>query len=173
MTNDPVHLSSEPPQLRSAARCGAKTRLGKPCHAPAVAGRARCRMHGGAHGSGGPKAAATETTSMVVTQLSVASFHHRQRSLGGGPATAFTSVVMRLRRSWHHSGLPWLLDRAQQRRRLPRDIPHAFAAGQAVRRHLGDAADQIDITARRMAYWRIAGRKAGCWRRPDAPSLGA
>jgi hypothetical protein len=55
MTNDPMHLSSEPPQLRSAARCGAKTRSGKPCQAPAVAGRARCRMHGGAKGSGGPK----------------------------------------------------------------------------------------------------------------------
>jgi hypothetical protein len=55
MTNDPMHLSSEPPQLRSAARCGAKTRSGKPCQAPAVAGRARCRMHGGAKGSGGPR----------------------------------------------------------------------------------------------------------------------
>jgi hypothetical protein len=55
MTNDPMHLSSEPPLLRSAARCGAKTRSGRPCQAPAVAGRARCRMHGGAHGSGGPK----------------------------------------------------------------------------------------------------------------------
>jgi hypothetical protein len=55
MTNDPMHLSSEPPQLRSAARSGAKTRSGKPCQAPAVAGRARCRMHGGAKGSGGPK----------------------------------------------------------------------------------------------------------------------
>jgi hypothetical protein len=55
MTNDPMHLSSEPPQLRSAARCGAKTRSGRACQSPAVAGRARCRMHGGAKGSGGPK----------------------------------------------------------------------------------------------------------------------
>jgi hypothetical protein len=55
MTNDPTHLASEPPQLRSAARCGAKTRSGKPCQAPVVAGRTRCRMHGGAKGSGGPR----------------------------------------------------------------------------------------------------------------------
>src|SRR5215217_5431126 len=29
-----VHLGSEPLQLRSAARCGAKTRSGRPCQAP-------------------------------------------------------------------------------------------------------------------------------------------
>jgi len=29
-------------------RCGAKTRQGQPCKAPAVRGRKRCRMHGGA-----------------------------------------------------------------------------------------------------------------------------
>jgi hypothetical protein len=33
-------------------RCGAKTRSGSPCRSPAVLGRRRCRMHGGAHGSG-------------------------------------------------------------------------------------------------------------------------
>jgi glucans biosynthesis protein len=40
--------------MRASRRCGAKTRSGKPCQAPAVAGKARCRMHGGAHGSGAP-----------------------------------------------------------------------------------------------------------------------
>lgn len=35
-------------------RCGAKTRQAAPCKAPAVAGHRRCRMHGGADGSGGP-----------------------------------------------------------------------------------------------------------------------
>ena len=40
--------------MRSAARCGAKTRRGTPCEAPAVQGRQRCRMHGGAAGSGAP-----------------------------------------------------------------------------------------------------------------------
>lgn len=36
-------------------RCGAKTRCGRPCRAPAVGGRKRCRMHGGASGSGAPR----------------------------------------------------------------------------------------------------------------------
>lgn len=40
--------------MRAARRCGAKTRKGAPCEAPAVAGKARCRMHGGAKGSGAP-----------------------------------------------------------------------------------------------------------------------
>ena len=33
--------------LRSAARCGAKTRAGTPCRRPALRGRTRCRLHGG------------------------------------------------------------------------------------------------------------------------------
>ena len=41
--------------MLSAARCGAKTRRGTPCEAPAVKGRKRCRMHGGAKGSGAPE----------------------------------------------------------------------------------------------------------------------
>lgn len=41
--------------MRSSPRCGAKTRRGTPCQAPAVSGRTRCRMHGGASGSGAPK----------------------------------------------------------------------------------------------------------------------
>ena len=40
--------------MRHSPRCGAKTRKGTPCQAPAVAGKARCRMHGGAAGSGAP-----------------------------------------------------------------------------------------------------------------------
>jgi uncharacterized protein YjcR len=40
--------------MRSSPRCGAKTRAGTPCQSPAVAGKRRCRMHGGAAGSGAP-----------------------------------------------------------------------------------------------------------------------
>ena len=40
--------------MRQSLRCGAKTRKGTPCAAPAVSGKARCRMHGGAAGSGAP-----------------------------------------------------------------------------------------------------------------------
>ena len=48
------HKRNTEPMLKSA-RCGAKTRMGTPCRAPAVAGKNRCRMHGGATGSGAPK----------------------------------------------------------------------------------------------------------------------
>jgi hypothetical protein len=41
------------PMLNSP-RCGAKTRMGGNCRAPAVTGKKRCRMHGGAKGSGAP-----------------------------------------------------------------------------------------------------------------------
>jgi glucans biosynthesis protein len=41
--------------LLEVPRCGARTRAGKPCQSPAVRGRKRCRMHGGAVGSGAPK----------------------------------------------------------------------------------------------------------------------
>jgi hypothetical protein len=37
----------QPTNLASAPRCGAKTRSGVTCRAPAVRGRLRCRMHGG------------------------------------------------------------------------------------------------------------------------------
>ncbi len=40
--------------MTQSPRCGAKTRAGGACRAPAVAGRRRCRMHGGAAGSGAP-----------------------------------------------------------------------------------------------------------------------
>lgn len=40
--------------MKAAARCGAKTRRGTSCAAPAIVGKARCRMHGG-KGSGAPK----------------------------------------------------------------------------------------------------------------------
>jgi len=40
--------------LHEAPRCGARTRNGTPCRAPVVKGKRRCRMHGGAAGSGAP-----------------------------------------------------------------------------------------------------------------------
>ncbi len=41
--------------MLSSPRCGAKTRSGTPCKSPAVRGKKRCRMHGGAFGSGAPR----------------------------------------------------------------------------------------------------------------------
>ncbi|MBR0870318.1 hypothetical protein JQ633_08120 [Bradyrhizobium tropiciagri] len=42
--------------MLASPRCGAKTRSGGACRAPAVRGKRRCRMHGGAEGSGAPLA---------------------------------------------------------------------------------------------------------------------
>jgi uncharacterized protein YjcR len=41
--------------MLSSLRCGAKNRRGAPCRSPVVNGKKRCRMHGGAKGSGAPK----------------------------------------------------------------------------------------------------------------------
>ena len=49
------HTSTTGAMLASP-RCGAKTRIGGACRAPAVHGKTRCRMHGGAKGSGAPRA---------------------------------------------------------------------------------------------------------------------
>jgi uncharacterized protein YjcR len=49
------HIRNTGPMLASP-RCGAKTRCGGACRSPTVHGRKRCRMHGGAHGSGAPRA---------------------------------------------------------------------------------------------------------------------
>jgi hypothetical protein len=39
--------------MHESPRCGARTRSGAACRAPAVKGKARCRRHGGGAGSGG------------------------------------------------------------------------------------------------------------------------
>ena len=41
--------------MMASPRCGAKTRAGGSCCAPAMRGKRRCRMHGGAPGSGAPR----------------------------------------------------------------------------------------------------------------------
>lgn len=41
--------------MLASPRCGARTRAGGSCRAPAMRGKRRCRMHGGAPGSGAPK----------------------------------------------------------------------------------------------------------------------
>ena len=48
-----AHKRNTGPMLTSP-RCGARTRSGIGCRSPAVAGKERCRMHGGAQGSGAP-----------------------------------------------------------------------------------------------------------------------
>jgi uncharacterized protein YjcR len=41
--------------MLESPRCGARTRVGGSCRSPAVSGKRRCRMHGGAKGVGAPK----------------------------------------------------------------------------------------------------------------------
>ena len=48
------HRRNTGPMMESP-RCGARTRSGTPCRSPAVKGKSRCRMHGGAKGSGAPR----------------------------------------------------------------------------------------------------------------------
>jgi hypothetical protein len=51
-------LSNHAPNINpmlASRRCGAKTRAGGSCRAPAMRGKRRCRMHGGAPGSGAPR----------------------------------------------------------------------------------------------------------------------
>jgi hypothetical protein len=58
MTYDPMRQADVARRLANMAkarRCGAKTRAGHPCRQAAVRDRSRCRMHGGAKGSGGPR----------------------------------------------------------------------------------------------------------------------
>ena len=60
--------TQEPKQLRSSARCGAKTRRGTSCQSPAMRGKTRCRIHGGAKGSGAPEGSRN------------GNFHHGERT---------------------------------------------------------------------------------------------
>ena len=50
-----AHIRNTGPMLASP-RCGARTRSGGSCRKPAARGKRRCRIHGGARGSGAPRA---------------------------------------------------------------------------------------------------------------------
>ena len=65
------HARNTGPMLASP-RCGAKTRSGGACRSPAVSGRKRCRMHGGAPGSGAPKANQNARTRSLFTRDAIA-----------------------------------------------------------------------------------------------------
>ena len=75
------HLRNTGPMLASP-RCGAKTRSGAACRSPAVHGRKRCRMHGGAHGSGAPKANRNARKHGLFTADAIAERRRIQALLG-------------------------------------------------------------------------------------------
>ena len=64
------HPRNTGPMLASA-RCGAKTRSGGSCRSPAVSGKKRCRMHGGAAGSGAPRNNQNAITHGLFTKLAI------------------------------------------------------------------------------------------------------
>ena len=56
MSSEPMNAgerTQQPAQLQKARQCGARTKSGRPCRSPATK-KGRCRLHGGARGSGGP-----------------------------------------------------------------------------------------------------------------------
>ena len=86
MSINPMH------KAHAAPRCGARTRAGTPCKAPAVRGRKRCRMHGGARGSGAPRGEAKRALSARTRddQSALKRRRHRHRA----------PVAMVARRRW-------------------------------------------------------------------------
>jgi uncharacterized protein YjcR len=68
--------------MLASPRCGAKTRTGGACRSPAVRGKKRCRMHGGAQGSGAPKANQNARKHGLFTRDAIAERRQIQALLG-------------------------------------------------------------------------------------------
>ena len=75
------HIRDTGPMLASP-RCGARTRSGAACRSPAVHRRKRCRMHGGAPGSGAPKANRNARKHGLFTKDAIAERRRIQEVLG-------------------------------------------------------------------------------------------
>lgn len=68
--------------MLASRRCGAKTRSGGARRSPAVSSRKRCRMHGGAHGSGAPSANQNACKHGLFTRDAMAERRRIQALLG-------------------------------------------------------------------------------------------
>jgi hypothetical protein len=75
------HVRNARPMLASP-RCGAKTRSGGACRSPAVRGKKHCRMHGGAQGSGAPRANQNARKHGLFTRGAIAERRQIQALLG-------------------------------------------------------------------------------------------
>jgi len=75
------HIRNTAPMLASP-RCGARARSGGACRSPAVHGRRCCRMHGGAPGSGAPKANRNARKHGLFTRDAIAERRQIQVLLG-------------------------------------------------------------------------------------------
>ena len=70
--------------MLQSPRCGAKTRAGTPCQAPAVNGKRRCRMHGGAAGSGAPAGNQNALKHGMYSRDTLEFKKHMRKLLGDG-----------------------------------------------------------------------------------------
>jgi uncharacterized protein YjcR len=68
--------------MLASQRCGAKIRSGGSCRSPAVRGKKRCRMHGGAPGSGAPRANQNARQHGLFTREVIAERRQIQALLG-------------------------------------------------------------------------------------------
>jgi hypothetical protein len=68
--------------MRASPRCGAKIRCGEACRAPAVRGKRRCRMHGGAPESGAPRGNQNARKHGLFTKVAIAERKQIQALLG-------------------------------------------------------------------------------------------
>ena len=75
------HARNTDPMLASP-RCGAKIRSDGLCRSPAVRGKKRCRMHGGAPGSGAPRANQNARQHGLFTREVIAERRQIQALLG-------------------------------------------------------------------------------------------
>ena len=75
------HARNTGPMLASP-RCGARIRAGGSCRSPAVRGKKRCRMHGGAPGSGAPRANQNARQHGLFTRVAIAERKRIQALLG-------------------------------------------------------------------------------------------
>ena len=82
----------EPLHLRLAPQCGARTRRGTACKAKAANGKGRCRLHGGALGSGAPSGHRNgnyrhgrQTKEAIAERQLIRALVRQSRELGCGP----------------------------------------------------------------------------------------
>lgn len=68
--------------MLASPRCGARTRAGDACRSPAVRSKRRCRMHGGAPGSGAPEANQNARKHGLFTRDAIAERRRIQALLG-------------------------------------------------------------------------------------------
>ena len=68
--------------MLASPRCGAKTRSGGACRSPTVHGKKRCRMHGGAQGSGAPRSNQNARKYGLFTRDAIAERRRIQALLG-------------------------------------------------------------------------------------------